>query len=81
MKVTRVYTEAEAKILGRRLLCYEKGHDLYSALEIGRWGGEQMQYDRAPGQTTGAASDEIKCHCCDVVFSATYKVIGTVVSN
>lgn len=77
----RIYTEEEAKILGRRLYCYDKGHDLYSGTDLGRWGGVQMQYDRTPEQTMGAASDELKCHCCDVVFSATYKEIGTVVEG
>ena len=72
--MSRSYTEAEARILGRRMVCYSEGHKLESEMDRGLSGGVLAGTDRSFGRP--AACDEIKCKWCDVTFTATYPPIG-----
>jgi hypothetical protein len=75
---TRVYTEQEAEIYGKRRVCYGEGHEFESNLERMSFGGVQMDYDRNPGERE-AACDSIRCKRCDAIVKVTYPEIGTVV--
>lgn len=72
--MSRLYTESEAEIIGRRLVCYVEGHRLRVKFDEGLRGG--MQGGSRNGVTIPAACDEISCRRCDVVFTATYPPIG-----
>lgn len=77
--MTRVYTEKEAEIYGKRRFCYDEGHDLTARIDDGMtFGGVQLQYDRELGDKP-AACDVIKCRRCDAKFEVTYPEIGTVI--
>lgn len=72
--MSRVYSEREARIFGRRAVCYSEGHRLRVRFDEGLRGGTQG--GNRSGSTAPAACDEIKCKRCDVVFTATYPPIG-----
>lgn len=72
--MSRLYTENEAKILGRRLVCYAEGHKLSALIDRGVSGGVLGGNPRSG--TMSAACDEISCGRCDVTFTATYPPIG-----
>ena len=72
--MSRLYTENEARILGLRLVCYSKGHDLSALIDRGVSGGVQGGNPRAGSMP--AACDEISCNRCDVTFTANYPPIG-----
>jgi hypothetical protein len=72
--MSRIYTEREAEIYGRRRVCYREGHKLSVLLNKGFSGG--VQGAPAGGRVAPAACDEITCDRCDVTFAATYPPIG-----
>jgi hypothetical protein len=79
-KKQRTFTEKEAALYGRRMVCFESGHILETTFEmLYSGGGVQMQYDRGPNDQI-ATCDTVKCTRCDAIITVTYPEIGTIVT-
>mgnify|MGYP001608437850 CR=1 FL=1 len=66
--MSKVYSEREAEMHGRRRVCYYEGHDVRIELRDGSM--------RGGVQGINAVCDEITCNRCDGVFTVTYPPIG-----